>query len=301
MGVLTMLRRKLVRGFTIVELVAVLVGAVLIGVVVLVVVSRSSRAVFRDPQLTDPSQIRGIMQAMAIWAESNKGRYPLPSDIDPENSTVADIGPSKDTTANILSILVFNGLVATDMLVSPAEFNGNIRQYSSYEFKAPKTAVAPDRALWDPALSVDFSGTNLGATSYAHLLPSGPRLDKWKSDLNAVSPILGNRGPQITSVTKNPNHTVTATVANAKSNTFQIHGDRKAWKGNIGFNDTHVDFKTHLVPEQDSGLVYCDASGMRWPDLYHYDEPDDPTGTNAFLGIFTKAGPRPADFTAIWD
>ncbi len=238
---------------------------------------------------------------MAIWAGNNKGRYPLPSEIDLESATVVEDGGAKDTTANILSLMIFNGSVPTEFLVSPQEANPNIQQYSAYEFDSPKSARVPAKALWDPAFPVDFTGGRVGGSSYAHLLPSGPRLKEWTDSFNQNFPVLANRGPQVSSVHRNQNGAVKVTVANPKSNTFLIHGGPATWEGNVGFNDTHVDFETALDRAGLPGLTYRDSTGKAWPDLFFYDEPDDSTGANAFLGIFIKAGPRPADFSAIWD
>lgn len=296
-----MVYRKLVRGVTVVEIITVLVVVAVVVAVAIPIVQ-----MFRPPRgcgypMRDSSQLRGIVQAMSIWAGNNKGRYPLPSAIDLDNTTVAEAGSAKDTTANILSLMVFNGSVPTEILVSPQEANPSIQQYTVYEFNSPRTARVPDKALWDPALSADFTGGKIGAISYANLHPCGPRLDKWTDSFDSNSPVLGNRGPQILSVTKRASGVVIPVLANTKSNTFLIHGGRTTWEGNIGFNDAHVDFKTGLAPGPSDLPTYKDASGVEWPDFYHYDEPDDPTGANAFLGIFTKAGPKPADFTAIWD
>ncbi len=297
-----MVYRRLVRGFTRIELLAVVGIAVLIVVLVLAtVLPRRSHVNHGGRYLRDSLQVRGIVQAMAIWAGNNQNRYPLPSTLDLDDATVAETGPAKDTTANILSLMVFNGSVPVEILISPAEANGNIQQCTTYEFSAPKASRVPAKALWDPGLSADFTGRSIGNTSYAHLLPSGPRLVKWSDTFNQTEAVLGNRGPQIASVSKNADGTVKAAVVDPQSNTFLIHGGRTTWEGNVGFNDSHVDFTVNLTPEATSGLTYRDASGKPWPDVFFYDEPDDVAGANAFLGIFIRAGSQPADFSAIWD
>ena len=47
--------------------------------------------------------------------------------------------------------------------------------------------------------------------------------------------------------------------------------------------------------------TYGAADGKQWPDVWCYDEPDDPKSVNDYLGIFIKAGETPADFKAVWD
>jgi len=239
-------------------------------------------------------QVRGIQQAFAVWAQSNKDCYPLPSRLDISNSTVAASGMEKDTTANIMSLLVFNGFISTELLVSPLETNPAIRESDAYEFDGPKTAVIPAQALWDPALSADFTSPKGGNISYAHLLPSGPRLTIWdgatKRYFLPLTAVVGDRGPLTAPM---PDGTL---AGNSKSNTLRFFGASRVWKGNVAFNDNHVDFLT-----KPNAGTYLNAVGQPRDDHLFYDEPDDASGTNAFLGIFIKAGPEPKDFKSIWD
>lgn len=100
---------------------------------------------------------------------------------------------------------------------------------------------------------------------------------------------------QHASVTKHKDGTVTPNWAIPNSNTLLIHGTKNKWEGQV---DNHVDFG---LQEWVEGGTYTDAAGKKWTDLLFYDEPDDAAGTNAFLGIFIKAGPERKDFKAIWD
>lgn len=251
----------------------------------------------------DSSHIRAILQGLVMWAGNNQDRYPLPSLVDLKDATVAEPGPSKDTTANIMSMLVYQGLIPVDFCVSPAEVNASIRVMEGYEFHDPKKAVRPGEALWDPAFSADFVN-GVGNLSYAHRLPSGPRLKEWGNTFNENLPVVGNRGPEIKSAAKGKAPNVTYTLVNPKSNTLLIHGSRTKWEGNLGYNDNHTSYEVGPSGLEFAGgkrLTYIDAAGTAWDDNLFYDEPDDPTGANAFLGIFTKAGPAPSDFVSIWD
>lgn len=284
------------RCFTLIELLVVL-GVILILVIMIVVLqpprSRSTRH-----QLKDATQVRGIHQSMTTWAQNNKGRYPLPSELDLNNATFPEIGRAKDTTANIFSILVFEGFIPVDMTVSPLEVNANIEKYVDYEFDAPPAAVDPAGALWDPAFSTDFTGNNIAHNSYAHIPPDDARLKAghWSDSMEANVPVLGNRGPEIASVTYDKKGKAKPTLANPLSNTLLIHGSRITWEGNIAYNDNRVAFETSLAPD---GLTFTDAAGKTRGDVLFYNEPDDPL--NAFLGIFITAGPNLEDYEAIWD
>jgi hypothetical protein len=280
------------RAFTLIELV-VCIGVVLLIVLVMIsVLPGGGRRNHGSRPIKDSTQVRGIHQGMVMWAGNNKGAYPLPSLIDAKNETVAAPAESKDTTANIMSVLIYNGFFGPELCISPAESNGSIKQMTNYAYAAPPAAASPNKALWDPAFSADFTGGRTGHFSYAHNLPAGPRLEDWSDTYSATAPIVGNRGPRVTALApKGP-------VFDAASNTLMIHGARTTWEGNIAYNDNHVNFETSLVS---TTAVYPNGAGAKIPDCYFFDEPDDAAGRNAFMGLFTTSGVQPAQFTSIWD
>jgi type II secretory pathway pseudopilin PulG len=284
-------------GFTLLETIITVVGilfllfCVFTGLIIPWMISRQSA-----PQLKDSTQVRAIHQGMVMWAQNNRDEYPLPSRVDLENATVPEEGRAKDTTANIVSLLVFNGSITPEILVSPVEANRSIRVYKLYEYDRPRRAVRPDDALWDPGLSADFTSPGGGHISYAHLLPVEPRLARWSNTFVATEAIVGNRGPEILSALRQADGSVVPTFANPRSYTFRMHGPRDRWNGNIAFNDNHVEFRMSLTAG-----TYTNAAGQETADLIHYDEPDDPSGLNHFLGIFIRAGERREDWRGIWD
>lgn len=293
------------RGFTLVELAAVIASGTLLLGLGASVLGQPGGARDAARQLKDSTQVRGIVQGMVTWAQNNGGDYPLPSKLDTQNFSVADRGTIKDNTANIYSLMVFNGTVSTEIFVSPVEKNPNIKVYEKYEFDQPRKAAKPAMAIWDPAFSVDFTDGRTGAASYAHLQPSGGRAKNWGNTSNASCTLLGMRGPEVSKVTQHEDGSVTPVFANSKSMTFGAFDDDASWSGNMAFNDNHVSFlERTLAPGKRivrDGATYTDNDGKKWPDLWNYDEPDDPKSVNNFLGIFTRAGGKPADFKAIWD
>jgi hypothetical protein len=286
------------RGLTIVELIVVVVVLIMVLVIAafLILPAFPRRPHGGNRLLKDSMYVRGIHQAMVMWAQNNRDEYPLPSNVDVENTTVAEEGRAKNTTANIMSMMVFNGSITPDILVSPAEVNERIRWYENYEYDNPSRAVRPADAHWDPGLRADFTGEGGGHISYAHLLPAEHRLAKWGNTFIATEPVVGTRGPEITAARRLGNGAVAPTFAKARSNTFLLQGTKDRWKGNIAFNDNHVEFLFEL-----SNGTYTNAAGQETADLIHYDEPDDPSELNHFLGIFIRAGEKRSEFKAIWD
>jgi type II secretory pathway pseudopilin PulG len=290
------------RGFTIIEL-----GAVVIVVAILVVFLLPLMAPRHhgSRQIKDSMQVRGIHQGMVLWAQNNKDVYPLPSLLDSNNDTVAAEGEAKDTTANIMSVMIYNGFFSPELCVSPAEANGNIKVMDgyggspAYSYSNPKAAVNPGKALWDPAFSTDFTGGKTGYFSYGHMLPAGTRREKdWTNNFDAARAAIGNRGPEMAGVGTKEDPHAKLRVVNPNTNTFLIHGGRTTWEGNIAYNDNHINFETRLDPES---TPYKDAKGKAWFDCLFFDEADDPSGRNNFLGNFVKAGSSVEEFKSIWD
>jgi hypothetical protein len=274
-----------------------MVVAAVVAILVCVAVVVLSRVRRSAQQTEDSTQIRGLHQGMVLWRQSNDDSYPLPSLLDRNNDTVAATGGEKNTTANIMSILIYNGFVGTEVCIALGETNPNIRAMKNYSFKAPARAANPAKALWDPAFAADFTGGNIGNFSYAHMLPADERLKKtWKDTFQASEAVLGNRGPQVTSMGVGPDGARRSRMAISDSNTLRIHGSSAAWAGNVAYNDNHIGFEISMAPTQ-----YKDGPGKAWSDCLFFDEPDDPKRTNNFLGIFTKAGATGAEYRAIWD
>ena len=287
------------RGFTAIEVAACITVIAVIIAILLPAMSPCCGSRRPARQLKDSTQVRGIMQAMVIWAGNNNGKFPLPGEIDKDNATIAAEPWAKDTTGNVLSVLIFNGNISTELCVSPAESNtGSIQPCGDYAFMNPPAAADPGKALWDPR----FRGTPIdeqvdprlagssgwGHNSYAQLLPFGARRGQWRDNLDPQLPMFGNRGPGYVKDDSGPHGrwTLPEGRTGRGSNTLLIHGGRTTWEGNIGYGDVHVAFETKPTPD---GVAYARGAGKKadTPDNLFVNESDEFEGDST-SGSVTK-------------
>jgi prepilin-type N-terminal cleavage/methylation domain-containing protein len=252
-GVLAMpcpsVRKSSTAAFTLIELLVVIA---IISMLIGILLPALGQARDAARKLKDSVNIREVMGLMVVWGNANEDRYPLPSQIDADNSTMND-NPSylKDNTGNIFSLLVNNGM-PSKILISPSEVNAEIAQDERYELALPIAALDPNRATFDPGFTgvpgeVAGSGRGrgrrnggaIGNTSYALLPPFGKRSRRWQTTFETGDAVIANRGPRYTG--RPGQWELERSVFGEGSNTLSIHGDGRRWSGNIGFADRHVE------------------------------------------------------------
>ena len=285
------------RGFTVIELLAVIEVVVVVGALLMVSTTRTRCCGCRS--MKDSTQVRGMVTGMIVWAGNNKGEYPLPSVVDAAGATVSEGGIAKDTTGNILSMMIYAGMLSPEILISPAESNtGQVQRYDAYSYEKPSAAVDPLKALWDPS----FRGTpvdapvggvlalGVGNQSYGHMIPVGKRRGMWTDNFAAMQPVIGNRGPGycVDDVGRGRGEwTLLPGPLGTSSNTLLIHGGRSTWEGNIGFNDNHVEFVGSAVV---AGVTYQRRSATVWrlesaPDNLFVNDSDEEGGDGFSGGV----------------
>ena len=309
------------RSFTLLEVILILV---LVGVLAAIFLPALHRARHGTDGLQDAARVRKVHKSLVMWAQHDNDSYPLPHTLDLDDATVSVSGDAtlKNSTGAIYSTLIFNGLLTTEIVVTPhpIEKSRGIGVHEAYDHSKPALANDPANARWDPS----FRGTPFDATpglskrqrkishaSYAHLALAGEgRGSEWKNSLSSNFAAVGNRGPEETAgAWDSETGEITSTVladgpTGTKSLTLLIHGSKNAWEGNIAYNDNHVNFETNTYPD---GMLYTVGEGEQtqaFGDGLFLDEGDpgvlsggaleDTRDSNCYLGLFRR-GPTEAE------
>jgi prepilin-type N-terminal cleavage/methylation domain-containing protein len=239
------------RGFTLIELLVVMaIIALLIGLLLPALAKARAQAKL----LKDGAQIKQIHESWIIFSREFDGIFPTPGLIDrladPNLGEVPGRGEEdtfQNNTGNVHSCCIMQNYYSPEICVGPTEPNANVMVMDNYNWEAYDVTPSVDR-YWDPNFKADlWAGCNV---SYASLPLAGQRKsDQWRETYDSKYAIAGNRGTKDGEIL-------------SESITYEIHGGRKQWVGNVCYQDNHIAVHSTFFPE---GVDYVDA-GISYPD-----------------------------------
>ena len=232
--------------------------------------------------MKNEAQLWMIHKAFAIFAQSNRGRYPIPgfinrkaADLDGDGNgetQLPDVGPEDialNTTANVYSALVAQQFFTPRLLISPIERNPRVKADDGYNLDAYNPA---EDLYWDAGFTADLMQES--NTSYAHLVLHGQRkISMWQKKAGGIWPVLSNRGPK-------------DGKPNPKSYTCGPHGN---WSGHVVYTDDHIEFHSSPKPK---GVSFIVKDHVQQDNLFAFDDGFDGRDTIlSFTKQMTEDGP----------
>lgn len=256
------------RGFTLIELLVVMaIIALLIGLLLPALAKARAQARL----LKDGTQLKQVHTAWVTFARQLDGLYPTPGLInrlaDPVLGEIPGRGAEdveQNSTAFVHSVCIMQNYYDSEIIIGPTEMNANVLVYDNYNYDLYNVA---DDVYWDQAMKSKL--TSICHTSYSSMPLTGDRKkQQWKESFDSKYAIIGNRGPYVES----PNQIPEASI------TYELHGGRAQWVGNMCYNDNHVEVEDSFFPE---GLEFT-YQGNIVPDHLFYNDTQNETQYDGF-------------------
>jgi len=269
------------RALTRTELLALIVCLLLLLVVAMVIFNGRGKP--NIDRLKDAAQIRALDQCFVVYAREFYGARPIPSLMmftsrkGVETSARGGEDISLNTTANLFSACIMQNYLNSQMCISPAEANPNVKSLAADDYNYESYSVLDD-TMWDSTFKADLqTGSNV---SYAHMPLFGElRARHWRQTLGGADwPMLGNRGPR-------------DGISDPNSYTFKFYEPHDQWSGNICFADGHVEYLEGLPTSHNANGGMTNTQG-----LFRYDKEHDADGILSFTKSMNAQGP-----TLQWD
>ena len=280
-------------GFTLIELLVVM-G--IIALLLAILLPALSKARANTKRVKCSTQLNQIHKGFQWSSRDNEGIFPTPGLADrwPVGGVNNPGKGAEDITQNhhaaVYALGIMQSAFPTDVLVTPAEVSTSVLVMANYNFESYNPLGNNDQ-FWDPNFQANLATGQLSNLSYGTLqLTGGRKAKQWRDTLDSRFAVVANRGVI--------NGSILPTDYNA-SKTLQIHGDAKAWEGNVCFNDGHVTFERNFQPD---GISQFTQGATTIQDNIFRDDPEATTN-DAFLTMChsVTGGGTTYTFNITWD